>query len=263
MATTASSFPVEYMVTEQDALGYSRGCMVGTISLLGAYCATVSGLIPLAVLPLIVLLVMPRWMISVHELLHVYGEQQINRLICLMGVSPVPLSVLSLSYGEIRTLHFAHHRTPATEADPDAYHIRGSWPQVIWNAFVSPEKSALHWIRTQGISRQLGFDLAVKVAVLSGLAWWGGTAFLVFWLSLRLVYGLGDLAFFRGVHYQQGQYGTFALALPQSLITLGEWVFGRTVIQATIHHDIHHQNPYIAARALASARLANGKLSSP
>lgn len=254
MTTTAPSFPVEYMVTEQDGLGYSRGCMIGTLLLLVAYFATIMRLIPLAVLPFIVLLVLPRWMISVHELLHIYSDQQINRFICLMGVSPVPLSVLSLSYQEIRTLHFAHHRTPATEADPDAYHIRGSWTQAIGNALISPEKSTLHWIRTQGISRQLGFDLAIKLAVLICLAWQGGTTFLVFWLSLRLVYGLGDLVFFRCVHHQQGQYGTFALTLPQSLITLGEWVFGRTVIQTTIHHDIHHQNPYIAARALALAR---------
>ena len=254
MTTTAPSFPVEYRVNEQDALSYSRGCMVGTLVLLVAYFATVVGLIPLVLLPLVVLLVLPRWMISLHELLHVCSEQQINRFIGLMGVSPVPLSVLSLGYGEIRTLHFAHHRAPATEADPDVYHIRGSWPQVIWNAFIAPEKSTLYWIRTQGISRQLGFDLGIKLAVLVGLAWWGGTTFLVLWLSLRLVYGLGDLAFFRGVHHQQGQYGTFVLVLPQGLVTLGEWIFGRTVIQATIHHDIHHQHSYIAARALESAR---------
>lgn len=242
------------MVTEQDALQYSRHCMVGTLLLISGYGATLAGFLsPLALFGL-VLLVLPRWMISVHELLHVYDEQQLNRFICLMGVSPVPLSVLSLSYGEIRTLHFAHHRAPASDGDPDAYHIRGNWLRVIFNAFTSPEQSTLHWIATQGMTLRLAVDLAIKLAVLGYLAWLGGLSFLWFWLSLRFVYGLGDLAFFRFVHHQNGEYGTFDLPLPQWVIALGELVFGKTVIQATTHHDIHHQNPYIAAHSLALAR---------
>ncbi|MGF1568427.1 MAG: hypothetical protein ACFCVD_10215 [Nodosilinea sp.] len=251
---STETIPAEYAVTEQDALRYSRHCMVGTVLLLGSYGAAVTGMIsPLALFGVVVL-VLPRWMINVHELLHIYDETQLNRFICLMGVSPVPLSVLSLSYGEIRTLHFAHHQAPATAADPDLYHIHGSWPRAVFNAFTAPEQSTLHWITNQGLTWPLALDLAIKLLVLGYLAWAGGLLFLWFWLSLRLVYGLGDLAFFRWVHHQNGECGTFARPLPPSLMRLGELVFGTTVIQATLNHDIHHRHPYVAARYLAAVR---------
>lgn len=254
MINSLQVFPAEYHVTEQDALQYSRGCMVSMLLLLISYGLVVEGLIPVISLPLIVLLVLPRWVINVHELIHIYDEECLNPLIRLMGASAVPLSVLSLSYGEIRSLHFAHHQAPTTEKDPDAYHIQGNWLQVAFNAFTTPEQNAFRWIANHGMNLRMGADLAIKLSILSYLAWIGGTAFLWFWLSLRIVYGLGDLAFFRLVHHQRGRYGTFALSLPKWLTRLSELIFGATVIRATLHHDIHHQNPYIAAHHLPSAR---------
>jgi fatty acid desaturase len=259
--TRSPSFPAEFTVTEIDALGYSRGCMIGTGLLIGGYGAAIAHLMPPWALPLIVLLVLPRWMINVHELLHIYDEQQLNRFICLMGVSPVPLSVVSLSYGEIRAQHFAHHAAPTTDQDPDLYHIQGNWLQAVFNAFTSPEQSAFRWIATHGLTSQLAFDLAVKLLVLTGLVWVGGSLFLWFWLPLRLVYGLGDLAFFRLVHHHQGDYGNFQLHWPQPLMTLGAICFGSTVVQTTFNHDIHHENPYIAARSLRAARACRNPTS--
>ena len=254
--TPSPSFPAEYCVTELDALHYSRRCMVGTGLMVGGYALVVSQVLPLWALPLLVLLVLPRWMINVHELLHIYDEQQLNPFICLMGASPIPLSILSLSYGQIRQQHFAHHADPTTAADPDRYHIRGHWLQALGNAFTSPEQSAGRWIVQHGLSASLAFDLTVKFWLLMGLAWLGGGTFLIFWLSIRLVYGLGDFVFFRLVHHQQGKAGTFGLTLPPQLMTLSRWVFGHTVTYATLHHDIHHRNPYIAARSLPAARSA-------
>jgi len=252
--TPPQTFPAEYSVTELDALQYSRGCMAGTGLLIGGYALAVGQVLPLWALPLLVLLVLPRWMINVHELLHVYDERQLNPFICLMGASPVPLSILSLSYGQIRQQHFAHHAAPTTAADPDRYRIHGHWLQAMGNALTSPEQSAGRWIAQQGLSASLAFDLVVKFCLLVGLAWWGGVAFGVFWLSIRLVYGLGDFVFFRLVHHQQGAAGTFGLTLPPPWVTLSEWVFGHTVTHATLNHDIHHRNPYIAARSLPAAR---------
>jgi hypothetical protein len=228
--------------------------MVGTGVLLGAYGAAIAQLIPPWSLPLIILLVLPRWMINVHELLHIYSEQQLNRFICLMGASPVPLSIVSLSYGEMRTQHFAHHATATTEADPDAYHIRGTWLQASFHAFTSPEQTAIRWIYRYGLTPRLMVDLGMKLVVLVVLGWLGGSLFLWFWLPLRLVYGIGDLAFFRCVHHQKGDYGTFALHLSRPLQTVGEIIFGCTVVHTTLNHDIHHRNPYIAARSLMAAR---------
>lgn len=250
----AESFPAEYIVTELDALRYSRQCMVAALVLFAAYGFTLAGMISPWVLALVVVLVLPRWIINVHELLHIYDETQLNRLICLLGVSPVPLSILTLSYPELRQIHFGHHRSPAMVDDPDAYHIRGHWLAVILGALTAPEQRTLRWIAAHGLSPRLGFDLAVKLLLLGGLAWTGGLTFLGFWLTFRLVYALGDLAFFRLVHHQKGEYGSFALTLPQPLQTLIGLIWGQTVTQAVLNHDIHHQNPYIAAHYLALAR---------
>ena len=269
MPLTSSTSHAKYQATDQDALGYTNTCIISAATLILVYGLiaiylredfTISLLLaahPVIFLTLLltVLLALPRWMINLHELLHIYDEHQVHPFIRLMGVSPVPLSIVSLSYGQIRTLHFAHHAAPTIETDPDAYHIRGSWGQAVFNAFSSPEQSTLRWIARYGLSRQLAVDCGLKLLILAGLIGVGGTTFLWFWLCLRLVYGCGDLAFFRGVHHQQGCYGTFSLSLPAKLIDIGERIFGKTVVQATIHHDIHHLDPRIAVRFLGTARI--------
>ena len=249
-----SDVPKSYWATDKEAILYTRRCLMGASLLVGAYLLSVIGVLPQFVLFFLSALVLPRWMINLHELLHLYNEQQVNPFIRLMSVSPVPLSPLSLSYSQIKTFHAGHHAAPATEADPDAYHIRGSWISSFLNAFIAPEQSSIRWLIQHGLSRQLVIDMLVKLCIFLGLAWFGGRTFLWLWLSLRLIYGLGDFAFFRSVHYLQGAYGTFAWSLPSAVVLLGEYLFGKTVVQATIHHDIHHQNPRIAAHALASAR---------
>ena len=248
------SVPADYWATEQEAVLYTRRCLICAGLIFAAYGLIVVGVMSLAGLILVGALVLPRWMINLHELLHLYDAQQVNPFIRLMGVSPLPISPISLSYEQTRLLHAGHHAAPATEADPDAYHIRGSWMGALFNAFIAPEQNSVRWLMQHGLSKQLAVDMLVKLCLLVGLAWLGGFSFLWFWLSLRLVYGLSDFAFFRLVHHRQGDYGTFALSLPPVVINLGELVFGKTVIQTTIHHDIHHQNPRIAAHALANAR---------
>ena len=249
-----AALPPDYWATEQDAVIYTRRCLICAGVVFVAYGLNVAGALPLAGLVLLGALVLPRWMINLHELLHLYDDQQIHPFIRLMGVSPLPISPISLSYEQTRLLHAGHHAAPATETDPDAYHIRGSWIGTLFNAFIAPEQSSLRWLMRHGLSRQLAVDMLIKLCLLVGLVWLGDRTFLWFWLSLRLVYGLSDFAFFRLVHHRKGDYGTFALSLPSVVVALGEFVFGKTVIQTTIHHDIHHQNPRIAARALASAR---------
>ncbi len=242
------------MVTEQDALGYVQQCWIASLILLASYAWAVQGGLPIAGLMLVVILVIPRWTISVHELLHIYSPQQLNRVICLLGASPVPLSVLTLGYRQIQTLHFAHHRAAATEADPDAYHIRGASWWVFLNAMTTPEQDAIRWIAAHGLSVSLAIELLIKAILLGTLVWFGGITFLWFWLTLRCVYGVSDFIFFRCVHHQNGEYGSFALSVPPKLIRLGEWVFGKTVVHATLNHDLHHQCPGLAARSLGSAR---------
>ncbi|MFB2879317.1 hypothetical protein [Floridanema aerugineum] len=154
----------------------------------------------------------------------------------------------------MREIHFGHHAAPATASDPDNYHIQGNFFLILLNAFTTPEQSFIRYVAANGFNLQLGIDLFIKLVALGILAWLGGEKFLWFWLCLRIVYGLGDIVFFRATHHQQGKYGTFEIKIPHILCTLGELIVGKTVIQTTINHDVHHQNPAIAARHLAMAR---------
>ena len=249
-----TDYPTEYMVTELDALGYVQQCWVVSIILLASYAWAIQGGMPITGLILVVILALPRWIISVHELLHIYSPQQLNRVICLLGSSPVPLSALTLGYREIQAVHFAHHRAPTTDTDPDAYHIRGASWWVLLKAMMTPEQDTVRWIMTHGLSVSLAIELMIKSGLLAALAWFGGTTFLWFWLTLRAVYGFADFIFFRCVHHQNGDYGSFALSLSPGLIRLGEWAFGKTVVHATLNHDLHHQCPGLAAHSLSLAR---------
>jgi hypothetical protein len=154
----------------------------------------------------------------------------------------------------MREIHFGHHAAPATASDPDNYHIQGNFFLILLNAFTTPEQSFIRYVAANGFNLQLGIDLFIKLVALGILAWLGGEKFLWFWLCLRIVYGLGDIVFFRATHHQQGKYGTFEIKIPHILCTLGELIVGKTVIQTTINHDVHHQNPAIAARHLGMAR---------
>ncbi|MDZ8223492.1 MULTISPECIES: fatty acid desaturase [unclassified Nostoc] len=242
------------MTTDDDASQYLRHCAVAALILVGAYGLFVADFISSWILFAIVAVTLPRWIISVHELIHVKSDKQINRIISCLAISPIPLSILTLSYLQICEIHLSHHRSPTTESDLDAYHIRGNLFVVILNALSTPEQSFIRSIQLNGFNLQLGLDLLIKLLILGILIFFGKEKFFLFWLFLRIVYGLGDIVFFRLVHHQKGKYGTFEIKLPSILETLGELIFGKTVIQATINHDVHHQNPGIAAHNLAMAR---------
>lgn len=254
MLKNSNKCPNEYMATDNDANQYLCHCTIAALILVGAYGLFVAEFISSWILFLIVAITLPRWIISVHELLHMKTDKQINKIIRCLGISPIPLSILTLSYSQIRDIHLAHHRSPATESDPDAYHIRGNFFVVVLNALSAPEQSFVRSLQVNGFNHQLGLDLLIKLLILVILILLNAEKFFVFWLFLRIVYALGDIVFFRLVHHQQGKYGTFGIPIPSILETWGERIFGQTVIQATINHDVHHHNPGIAARHLAMAR---------
>lgn len=244
----------EYIVTDDDASKYLRECAIIAVILLAGYGLFITEFISNWILFVITAVTLPRWIINVHELFHIKSNEEVNGIIRCLGISPIPLSIFTLSYQEVQHVHLAHHRNTATENDPDAYHIRGNLFLVILNAFISPEKNFIRWLQLNQLSFQLGLDILIKLLFLGILILLGGKKFLWFWLCLRIVYWLGDIVFFRLVHHQKGEYGTFAMKLPSTIETWGEWIFGKTVIQATINHDVHHHNPRIAVHNLAKAR---------
>ncbi|BAZ71121.1 hypothetical protein NIES4106_59180 (plasmid) [Fischerella sp. NIES-4106] len=254
MLKSTKKCPIEYIVSDDDASQYLRNCAVAALILVGAYGLFVAGFISSWILFAIVAVTLPRWIMNVHELIHVKNDKQINRIISCLGLSPIPLSLVTLSYPETRKIHQAHHYTPATESDPDAYHIQGNFFVVILNALSTPEQSFFRYLAVHGFNLQLGLDLLIKFLILAILIFLGGKKFFWFWLCLRIVNGLADIVFFRLVHYQKDQYGTFEIKFPSNLETWGELIFGKIVIQATMNHDVHHQNPGIAVCHLAAAR---------
>ena len=157
------NFPAEYMVTDKDAAKYVRNSVVAALSLYVGYFLWLAGLISPLVLFVVIALALPRCTINVHELFHIRNARQINYFIRLMGLTPVPLSPLTLSYGESRQIHFNHHRFGATEEDPDAYHIRGQFLKVFLNAFTIPEQNFIRWVAASGMNFQLCLDLIIKL----------------------------------------------------------------------------------------------------
>lgn len=254
MQPSTKSCPTEYIVTDEDASQYIRHCAVAALLLVAGYVLFIAEFISPLVLFAIVAVTLPRWIINVHELFHIRNDKQINGVIRCLGMSPVPLSVLTLSYAEKRKIHLEHHRTPATESDPDSYHIRGNFFVVFINALTAPEQSFIRFLVVNGFNLQLGLHLIIKLLLLGILVGLGGAKFFWFWLSLRIVYGVGDLVFFRLVHHQKGQYGTFEMKISNALSRWAERIFGATVIQATVNHDVHHLHSGIAVRYLAMAR---------
>ena len=71
-------------------------------------------------------------------------------------------------------------------------------------------------------------------------------------LSIRLaIFVANDFVFFHMVHYRGGRYGTFPIPLPLPIRYPLIVIYGVDVVYATMHHDIHHEQPMIAAKHLA------------
>jgi hypothetical protein len=68
---------------------------------------------------------------------------------------------------------------------------------VFLGALTAPEQSFIRFLILKGFDLQLELDLIIKLLLLGILVGLGGEKFFWFWLFLRIVYGLGDLVFFR------------------------------------------------------------------
>lgn len=235
---------------EQDARRYALLGNAIVLTLFALYAAAVAGAVSRWLLPLAVVILLPRWMIYVHELFHLRSEHRVdplNRLLLL------PFTPLALGYREFRTIHFGHHRNPATADDPDSFHILGGTTRALVGALTLPEQAFWRWILRYGVDVRLGLGAVLRLATFAALALAGGIAFLWLWVPLRLVYAAGDLAFFHLLHFRHGHPGTYALTLPPVVTRLARMVYGNTVVFAVLHHDRHHRDPRVAARHLAAA----------
>ena len=73
------------------------------------------------------------------------------------------------------------------------------------------------------------------------------SAFLVTWLTLKVIFAVDIWMFTRFLHYRSGEYGTFTMPIPPFLLKATKIIYGDNLIMALIYHPVHHRWPKIAA----------------
>ena len=148
-----------YQATESNAQQYIWACGISAAILIVTFVLWATDSIPAAVALMGVALTLPRWLINVHELFHIYPAERSPVWIRFCNNSPFPLSGLVLSYSQSQRLHKDHHRSPATPDDPDSYHIRGSWLGIIPRRVVSCFQRIIYGLRRRIISHPFGINV--------------------------------------------------------------------------------------------------------
>lgn len=243
---------IALFATERDAQQYELASGAIVLALIGAYLAAALHVIPVWAMVLVVVSILPRWMIYFHELFHVRKADQVTILNRLMLL---PFTPLSLGYREFREIHWGHHKAPASDKDPDAFHILGGPLRALLGALTLSEQALVRWLSTHKMDRQLAVDMTVRLIFFVSLVAVSPEVFFVFWLSLRITYAFGDFVFFHYLHVRDGLTGTFPLVLPEPVRKAFTLISGKTLVSATIYHDRHHAYPRVAAHHLSKITL--------
>lgn len=241
----------EFYADNSDAIEYQVKVILFTLSLYGCYAAFALELINVCWMAALSSIMVTRWMIAFHELLHLRKAEELDLITRLL---PIPFAPLNIGYREYRNIHAGHHRYSAANDDPDAFHIQGGHLRALIGAFTLHEQQIIRYITSKGMSAELAVMVAIRLALFIALLIIAPYAFLAWWLVLRLTYIINDFVFFHLVHYRAGKYGTFPIPLPSLLRYPLIVIYGIDVVYATMHHDLHHKYPYIAAKHLPRAK---------
>lgn len=252
MPATAARF-AEWFATDGDATRYTVTATICNLLAYGHLLLAAFGPVPAWTLALTIPVLVPRWMIAVHELFHLRTDREVDRFTRLL---PFVFSPLSVGYREQLVNHRSHHRHMATRDDAEYYQLRGSPLTGLVNAFTAPEQLWWRWVAENGIDRQLVLGTVLRLAVFMGLILVGGYTFLWYWIPARVAFGGSYFIFFYALHRRGDAYGVYPLPLPGLASRLSAAIWGGDVVLATQHHDVHHAQPRIAARYLATARRA-------
>lgn len=235
--------PKEFYTTDEEARRYSLQIVVCNVLIYLWFLMALVGYAPWwSGIPTIFLL-LPRWMIAVHELFHVRGAFQVNYFIYLL---PMLLTPLNVGYREYQDIHFRHHRYMCTPQDPDFYHIRGNKIAAFLNALTAPEQSFFRWLSYKGADFDFIRDSFIRCTLFLALVGFSGTNFLWYWLPLRATHAVNYFTFFYGVHRKEEEYGVYPLNLPVPIERFFTFVFGRQVVLSVKYHDVHHSLPTIS-----------------
>jgi len=237
----------QYHANDRDAREYQFKIGLFTLIIFVSFAAYASGGINVWWMAAIATISVTRWMIAFHELFHLRKPEELGFLIRLL---PIPFAPLNLGYREYRNIHFGHHKYTATENDPDAFHILGGHLRAFMGAVTQHEQAVYRYIKAYGLSRELALMMLIRSSIFALLLWYSPSAFLAWWLVLRITYSVNDYVFFHLVHYRSGISGTFPIPLPGFIVYVASIIYGYDVVYATMHHDIHHQHTQIAAKYL-------------
>lgn len=237
----------DYFADDSAANWYRIKLFFYTLVIFAGFFAYVNNWIHVAVMAVVVSICVTRWLIAFHELFHLRNA---DRLDVFTRLQPIPFSPLSLGYREYLEIHKGHHAHTATEKDPDAFHIRGGLIKAFIGSVTQQEQAAIRYLRAYGLNRELCVYGMIRLAIFAGLFSLAPEHFIYWWLVLRGTYIINDFVFFHVVHYRHGETGTFPLRLPSWLMYPFILIYGIDVVYATMHHDIHHAYPRVAAKSL-------------
>jgi len=211
----------------------------------------ITGVLPLWTFCIAVPMYVARWMIGLHEALHIVKLEDTNSLIMLHLLLITPIS---LGYREIRDIHMRHHAYTLTENDPDIYHLRGNMLSGFILATFSPEISAYYWIRDKGVDKTLLLGMVLRLTLFCIFVGSLGWLSLWYFIPVRLAYGTCMFAISFPLHRKDGAYGTFTPNFGAWLETVMELYAGGAALNTLKYHDIHHDYPRISAQKLPVAR---------
>ena len=237
----------QYYANEKDAVEYRFKIIFFTLAIYSCFAAFVFDLINVGWMIVLTSIMVTRWMIAFHELMHLKKAEELDLLTRLL---PIPFAPVNLGYREYQNIHMGHHRFTATPNDPDAFHILGGFLRALIGALTQHEQASYRYIRANGLSRELAVMMLVRAGIFMALLLTAPEAFLMWWLVLRLSYVINDFVFFHLVHFRSGAAGTFPIPLPFYIVYPALLIYGPDVVYATMYHDIHHQHTRIAPRYL-------------
>lgn len=245
----------DYHAGDWDAREYRLKVIFFTLALYGCFAAFALGALGLYWMAALTSVLVTRWMIAFHELLHLRSAEQLDFFTRLL---PIPFAPLNIGYREYRMIHAEHHRYTATAEDPDAFHILGGHLKALFGAVTLHEQQLYRYIKRFGLSSELLVMAGVRLVVFVVLLVMLPQQFLLWWLVLRLTYTVNDFVFFHLVHYRTGNYGTYPIPLPSFILYPLIGIYGIDVVYATMHHDLHHDHQRIAAKYLQTVAAQLG-----
>lgn len=214
------------------------------------------GLVSMAMLAPVIVVCYLRGALLTHELMHVRRPEQVAWPLRMMMLFDTPFG---LGYREHQDIHLRHHRRPAAPGDPELFQIRGGSLRAFLAAMAGPELAAIRWVGEHGIGSELGREATVRALAMLSLAALQPSAFVAYWVVLRLTVGVSNFMFHHVMHYRRrgrkgrgrsGEYGTFPLRLPRPLDAALRLLLGSSLAAVLSEHDAHHAWSQVKAERL-------------